>query len=213
MRSTSLTAQEVQQLFTSTLAVSRSADFFIAAGEVLLQRNGAGAPPQAAAGKRAGRDCVTPRAAPAHAEPLMAEDILYNGSKVYPTNVRLRQLHGLALAQGGSTERAIELLETLRKDVGSAFDDESGGLLARCYKDMAARQKQSELRADYLYKAHAIYREAYERSGRTSYYTGEGGMCRALRWAAQATHASARTVVHHRRHQHGHHGPAAGPAQ
>ena len=105
-------------------------------------------------------------------EPLMAEDVMYQGTKQHAANMRLRQLHGLALAQGGSTERAIAVLESLRDELGPAFDNESGGLLARCYKDIAQRQQEHDRRTSFLQKAYEIYRAAYEKSSKTSFYTG-----------------------------------------
>ena len=102
----------------------------------------------------------------------MAEDVTYQGSKHFPSNTRLRQLYGLALTQGGSAERAVTVLEALRDDLGVAFDDESGSLLARCYKDTAQRQLDREQRISSLRKAHDVYRMIYERSGKTSYYNG-----------------------------------------
>lgn len=105
----------------------------------------------------------------------MAEDVLYQGTKAFTENMRLRQLHGLALAQGGSTERAIVVLETLREELGLDFDDETGGLLARCYKDIAQRQQDREMRMDFLRKAYDIYRTAYEKSGRASFCEEGGG--------------------------------------
>jgi tetratricopeptide (TPR) repeat protein len=144
LKSGSLSAQEIQQIYTSTLAIARSPEFYLTVGEVLIQKN----------------------------EPLMAEDVLYNGSKQFASHVQLQRLHALALAQGGSTERAISLLEGLRAEIGAAFDDESGGLLARCYKDLATRQKSIDRRLEYLTKAYLLYNEAYERSRQSSYYTG-----------------------------------------
>ncbi len=42
-------------------------------------------------------------------EPLLAHDVLLEGLKHWPTNVRLRQLQALALARSGATRRAISV--------------------------------------------------------------------------------------------------------
>jgi hypothetical protein len=138
------TASEVQAAFRATVESNRTQEFHLLVGETLIQKG----------------------------EPLMAEEILYLATKTFKqhTYVRVRQLHGLALAQGGSTLRAIEALEQLQAE--GAMDDESGGLLARCYKDLAARERNAEGRTNLLNRAHAIYKEAFESGGRASYYTG-----------------------------------------
>lgn len=142
--SSDCTATEVQTVFRSTLEKNRSQAFHLVVAETLIQKG----------------------------EPLMAEEILYFATKRFKedTQRRIRQLHGLALAQGGSTERAIVVLEQLQLE--GAMDDEGGGLLARCYKDLAARERNAERRTALLNKAHAIYKEAFEAGGRSSYYTG-----------------------------------------
>src|SRR5438309_2361916 len=66
-------------------------------------------------------------------EPLLAYDVISEGLKNYPTNVRLRQLQALALARSGATERANRLLEQLREE--NHLDEETLGMLARTYKD------------------------------------------------------------------------------
>lgn len=96
-----LSAQELQRYFASSLPASRSPEFYITIGDLLMQKN----------------------------EPLMAEDVMHQGTMHHAENRRMRQLYGHALTQGGSVERAIEVLESLRDELGSAFyEDESGAL-------------------------------------------------------------------------------------
>src|SRR5215467_15020173 len=49
-------------------------------------------------------------------EPLVAYDVITEGLKNRPEDVRLRQLQGLALARSGATERANAILEQLRAE-------------------------------------------------------------------------------------------------
>ena len=109
LRGTECTASDAYKLFKATLGSNRSLEFYLACGSVLIQRG----------------------------EPLMAEEILYTGTQQYndPPSSRLRQLHAVALARCGSTDKAIRILRTLKEE--GVFDDELGGLLARCYKDKA----------------------------------------------------------------------------
>ena len=72
-------------------------------------------------------------------EPLLAFDVVREGLSIFPADVRLRQLQGLALARGGATKRANFILEELRSE-GEA-DEETLGMLGRTYKDLAAQAK------------------------------------------------------------------------
>src|SRR6202045_835067 len=101
-------------------------------------------------------------------EPLLAFDVVREGLSILPTDVRLRQLQGLALARSGATERANLILEELRSE-GEA-DEETLGMLGRTYKDLAAQAKSPSQRVSFLKRAAGIYAQAYEATG--GYWTG-----------------------------------------
>jgi class 3 adenylate cyclase/tetratricopeptide (TPR) repeat protein len=96
-------------------------------------------------------------------EPLLGYDIVSEALAKWPENVRFRQLQGLALARSGATERARAALEKLRQE--GQTDEETLGMLARTYKDLAARAASLEERQDCLRRAAEIYTQAYESSG------------------------------------------------
>ena len=96
-------------------------------------------------------------------EPLLAYDIISEGLKNRPTDVRLRQLQGLALARSGATDRACRILEQLRAE--NHVDEETLGMLARTYKDSAARTASSGEAHEYLCQAAEIYTQAHKLSG------------------------------------------------
>ena len=101
-------------------------------------------------------------------EPLLAFDAANEGSSVHPTDVRLRQLQGLALARSGATEHANAILEQLRSE-GQA-DEETLGMLGRTYKDLALHAATQDEREDFLKRAAKTYAQAYEGTG--GYWTG-----------------------------------------
>ena len=53
----------------------------------------------------------------AQGEPLLAYDVVTAGLGVWPKDVRLRQLQGLAVSRSGAIERANAVLENLRREV------------------------------------------------------------------------------------------------
>ncbi len=101
-------------------------------------------------------------------EPLLAFDVVREGLSIFPADVRLRQLQGLALARGGATKRANLILEELRSE-GEA-DEETLGMLGRTYKDLAAQARSPSQSASLLKRATGIYAQAYEATG--GYWTG-----------------------------------------
>ena len=101
-------------------------------------------------------------------EPLLAFDVVREGLSIFVSDVRLRQLQGLALARSGASERANEILEELRCE-GQA-DEETLGMLGRTYKDLAAYAPTDRERAELLKRATGIYAQAYEATG--GYWTG-----------------------------------------
>ena len=100
--------------------------------------------------------------------PLVAYEVFAEGLSRWPGNVRLRQLMGLALARSGATQRASEVLQAIA-DEGHA-DEETLGLLARTYKDLAEQAASPEERRQQLRRACEGYEQAYRRSG--GYWTG-----------------------------------------
>ncbi|MFZ3376583.1 MAG: TRAFs-binding domain-containing protein, partial [Chthoniobacterales bacterium] len=101
-------------------------------------------------------------------EPLLAFDVVREGLSIFPADVRLRQLQGLALARGGATKRANLILEELRSE-GEA-DEETLGMLGRTYKDLAAQARSPSQSVSLLERAAGIYAQAYEATG--GYWTG-----------------------------------------
>jgi class 3 adenylate cyclase len=100
-------------------------------------------------------------------EPLLAYDVVREGLNIWTSDVRLRQLQGLALARSGATERANDVLAALRRDGQS--DEETLGMLGRTYKDLAMHADSAE-REKFLRRAAETYAEAYQATG--GYWTG-----------------------------------------
>src|SRR5438876_2977646 len=93
----------------------------------------------------------------AQGEPLLAYDVVTAGLTTWPTDTRLRQLQGLALARSGATERAKAILEDLRHQTQPA--EETLGMLGRTYKDLAATAATAQQRVEFLKSAAKIYGE------------------------------------------------------
>jgi class 3 adenylate cyclase len=104
----------------------------------------------------------------AQGEPLLAYDVVTAGLAMWPSDVRLLQLQGLALARSGATERANAILEDLRRE--SQADEETRGMLGRTYKDLAAIAATPVQRKELFQRAAEIYGEAYRATG--GYWTG-----------------------------------------
>ncbi len=101
-------------------------------------------------------------------EPLLAYDVLTEGLRSSPTDVRLQQLLALALARSGATLRANALLMRLREQ--GHLDEETLGILARTHKDLWAQAVTPGERRRQLRLAHKFYTEAYELH--RGYYAG-----------------------------------------
>src|SRR5258707_2116453 len=104
----------------------------------------------------------------AQGEPLLAYDVVSAGLEIWPRDVRLRQLQGLALSRSGATERANAILENLRREQETG--EETLGMLGRTYKDLAATATTRKQRNEFLKRAAETYSQAYEASG--GYWTG-----------------------------------------
>jgi class 3 adenylate cyclase len=108
-------------------------------------------------------------------EQLLAYNAVQEGLRVWPGNLRLRQLKGLALARSGDVERANQLLAELAAEGTS--DAETLGMLARTHKDLALRTKNAVRRNAHLASAFAIYYQAYHQASMRgtasdAWYTG-----------------------------------------
>ncbi len=101
-------------------------------------------------------------------EPLLAYDILTEGLKNWPADVRLQQLLALALARSGATLRANALLMGLREQGNT--DEETLGILGRTHKDLWAQATNPAERKKQLRLAHKFYAEAYKLN--RGYYAG-----------------------------------------
>lgn len=129
-------------------------------------------------------------------EPLLAYNAVQEGLALWPQNLRLRQLKGLATARSGDTERANKLLRELA-DAGHA-DAETLGILARTHKDLALRAGNATSRAEHLAAAFGIYTQAYEDARAVGAVADVGytGINAAAIAVLQDELASARQIAH-----------------
>jgi class 3 adenylate cyclase/tetratricopeptide (TPR) repeat protein len=100
-------------------------------------------------------------------EPLLAYDVAKQGLQHFPSSVRLRQLLGLALARSGASDEAHAIFTQLYTEGNE--DEETLGLLARSYKDMAEAAVAYEKKL-HLQRAKDFYAKAYEKTN--GYWTG-----------------------------------------
>jgi len=101
-------------------------------------------------------------------EPLLAYDVLSEGLKKWPEDIRLRQLLALSLARGGGTQHANDLLVELNREGHS--DEETLAMLARTQKDLAIQAGDTAERHRRLALACEAYEQAYRLSG--GYWAG-----------------------------------------
>ncbi|NET12789.1 MAG: DUF4071 domain-containing protein, partial [Okeania sp. SIO1H6] len=101
-------------------------------------------------------------------EPLMAYDILSEGLKEWPNDIRLQQLLVLSLARSGATQRANNLLLELVNS--GKNDEETICLLARTHKDLWQQASSPEESTQQIALAAQRYQQAYQMSG--DYYPG-----------------------------------------
>lgn len=109
-------------------------------------------------------------------EPLMAYDVVAEGIKYFPKDVRLRQLLALALARSRATASANKVLVGLYKEGNR--DEETLGLLARTYKDLASEEVGIVKAGQHLCRAYEFYLLAYRTSG--GYWSGINAATLAL---------------------------------
>jgi class 3 adenylate cyclase/tetratricopeptide (TPR) repeat protein len=96
-------------------------------------------------------------------EPLVAYDVVAEGMKSFPQDLRLRQLLALALARSGAPGPANKVLEQLYQD--GYRDEETLGLLARTHKDLAREEEDVSKASQHLRRAYEFYSQGYETSG------------------------------------------------
>ncbi|MBV9126583.1 MAG: adenylate/guanylate cyclase domain-containing protein [Verrucomicrobia bacterium] len=104
----------------------------------------------------------------AQGETFLAYDIVTEGLRSEPADLRLLQHQALALARSGSPQKANSVLRQLQ--ASGHRDEETLGLLARTHKDLwqlatEPAEKHAELR-----RCFELYREAYELTH--GYYPG-----------------------------------------
>ena len=109
-------------------------------------------------------------------EPLLAYDVASRGLEHFPSSVRLRQLLGLALARSGASEAAGTVLMALYNE--GHQDEETLGLLARTYKDLAEVAVNAATRQSYLRLAKDFYARAYDANN--GYWSGVNAATLAL---------------------------------
>jgi hypothetical protein len=83
-------------------------------------------------------------------------------------DIELRQIYGLALARTANPEQAQQVLGALRAEGHS--DEETLGLLARTWKDLAVLATDLTTKRQCWQEARVLYEEAYQRTG--GYWTG-----------------------------------------
>ncbi len=109
-------------------------------------------------------------------EPLVAYDVVAEGMKSFPQDLRLRQLLALALARSGAAGPANKVLEDLYQD--GYRDEETLGLLARTHKDLAREEQDPSKVSHHLRRAYEFYKQGYETSG--GYWSGINAATLAL---------------------------------
>ena len=101
-------------------------------------------------------------------EPLLAYDVLAEGLTTFPGEMRLQQLLALSLARSGATRQANEMLVHIQSTGESS--DETCGLLARTFKDLAFQEVDAAKRKERLTHAQQVYQQAYRQWG--GYWNG-----------------------------------------
>jgi len=119
-------------------------------------------------------------------EPLIAYDVVTEGIKLFPQDIRLRQLLALAQARSGATGPANAVLERLYQE--GHQDEETLGLLARTYKDLGSKETDDSKVNQHFRRGYELYAQAYETSG--GYWSGINAATLAL-LLGQKDHATA----------------------
>jgi class 3 adenylate cyclase len=109
-------------------------------------------------------------------EPLLAYDVVAEGIRRDPGNAALRRLLGLALARSGASASAHDVLRSLYEE--GHHDEETVGLLARTYKDLARETPDASKAGLYLHRAYQLYLQAYQST--EGYWSGINAATLAL---------------------------------
>jgi class 3 adenylate cyclase len=109
-------------------------------------------------------------------EPLFAYDVVAEGIRSSPNDVRLRQLLAFSLARSGATESANTVLAGLYKD--GHRDEETLGLLARTHKDLARETTDPAASTQHFRQAYKFYAQAYQAT--RGYWSGINAATLAL---------------------------------
>ena len=109
-------------------------------------------------------------------EPLVGYDVVAEGMKSFPQDLRLRQLLALALARSGAPLPANNVLQQLYQD--GYRDEETLGLLARTHKDLAREEEDVPKASEHRRRAYEFYAQAYKTSG--GYWSGINAATLAL---------------------------------
>ncbi len=107
---------------------------------------------------------------------MFAYDVIAEGIKNSPKDVRLRQLLALALARSGAAESARSVLAGLYQE--GHRDEETLGLLARTHKDLARETIDPSEAVQHFTQAYKFYAQAYRASG--GYWSGINAATLAL---------------------------------
>ena len=117
-----------------------------------------------------------PRVCSRPASPLVAYDILADGLRQFPDDVRMRQLLALALSRSGSSRLANPILQQLVRE--GHRDEETTGMLARTYKDLWAASTDPGQRQAHLALAFRHYADAFNAT--RGYWSGINAATMAL---------------------------------
>lgn len=116
--------------------------------------------------------------------PMLGLEVATEGLDRWPRDPALSRSQALALARTGGSERASLILQTLVEEGHGT--EETRGLLARTYKDMALASRDPAQRTRLLRLSHDVYAAAFRLNPR-SYWTGINAATLALLLRDDAT--------------------------
>jgi class 3 adenylate cyclase len=93
-------------------------------------------------------------------EPLFAYDIATEGLSFYPNSFKMKRLWSFALARSGALDLANKALVQLLDEDPS--DEETAGILASTFKDLAAETSDSRKKQLYLRRSFDLYLRTYD---------------------------------------------------
>ena len=96
-------------------------------------------------------------------EPLVAYDVIAEGTKAFPRDVRLQQLFALALARSGAAGSANTVLMGLYE--AGYRDEETVGMLASSFKNLACESASPGETNRHLRRAYDLYTQSYRATG------------------------------------------------